>query len=140
MVEGAAADPMLEHHSIASALSALEHSPLSRKKAMLLALLVDAAIDALAADDVLAHRSAVADSDPALALVMELCAMSDKGPRLILEPVTITPAEAATLREADYMVSLYNSATVQRVRISWSDGRREDALTVLRQAAAALER
>ena len=66
--------------------------------------------------------------------------MSDNGSRLILEPVTITPAEAATLREADYMVSLYNSATVQRVRISWPDGRREDALTVLRQAAAALER
>jgi hypothetical protein len=38
------------------------------------------------------------------------------------------------------MVSLYNSATVQRVRIAWADGRRENALEVLRQAVAALER
>jgi hypothetical protein len=131
---------MLEHHSIAAALEALEHSPLSRKKAMLLALLIDAAIDAGAADDLLAHRAAVAKAHPALALVMELCAMREDGPSLVIEPATIAAADAASLSEADYMVSLYNSATVQRVRIAWADGRREDALTVLRQAVAALER
>jgi hypothetical protein len=129
---------MLEHPSIPTALAALEQSPLSRKKALLLALLIDAAIEA-GADDPLAARAAAA-SDAALALVMELCAMREEGARLVLETVAITAADAATVREADYMVSLYNAGTVQRVRISWTDGRRENALAVLRQAVAALER
>jgi hypothetical protein len=129
---------VLEHPSISTALVALDHSPLSRKKAMLLALLIDEAIDA-GADDPLAARAAAA-SNPALALVMELCAMREDGPRLVLETVAITAEDAASVREADYMVSLYNAGTVQRVRIAWPDGRREDALSVLRQAVAALER
>ena len=129
---------MLEHSSIYTALATLEASPLSRKKAMLLALLFDAVIEA-GADDPLAARAAAA-SHPALATVMELAAMREEGPRLVLEAITVSAAEAATLREADYMVSLYNGATVQRVRIAWPDGRREDALTLLRRAVAALER
>ena len=128
---------MLEHSSISTALATLEASPLSRKKAMLLALLIDAVIEA-GADDPLAARAAV--THPALATVMELAAMREEGPRLVLEAITVSAAEAATLREADYMVSLYNGATVQRVRIAWPDGRREDALTLLRRAVAALER
>ena len=131
---------MLEHHSITSALAALETSPLSRKKAMLLALLIDAEIDRRAGDDPLGARAALAYASPALAAVMDLAAMRDTSPRLALEPVTVSAEEAKTLREADYMVSLYNAATVQRVRIAWPDGRREDALEVLRQAVAALER
>ena len=131
---------MLEQPSISAALAALEHAPLSRKKAMLLALLIDEAIEVSANDDPLAHRAAVAQTHPALALVMELCAMREDGPRLTLEPMTITAADAPALHEADYMVSLYNSGTVQRVRLAWPDGRREDALTVLRQAVAELER
>jgi hypothetical protein len=131
---------MLEHHSIPTAIAALEASPLSRKKAMLLALLIDAEIDRRAGDDPLAARAALAGTAPALAIVMELAAMRETGPRLVLEPVTITADEAKTLREADYMVSLYNAATVQRVRIAWPDGRRADALASLRQAVAALER
>src|SRR5215216_6743247 len=113
---------MLEHHSITTVLAALEHSPLSRKKAMLLALLIDAQIDAQADDDLLAYRAALAKANPALGLVMDLCAMREGGPSLVLEPVTITAADAASLREADYMVSLYNAATVQRVRFAWRDG------------------
>ena len=45
MVVGAALALHLEHPSIATALAALEASPLSRKKAMLLTLLIDAAIE-----------------------------------------------------------------------------------------------
>jgi hypothetical protein len=131
---------MLEHHSISTALAALEHSPLSRRKAMLLALLIDAEVDRRAGDDPLEYRAALAQTHPALGLVMELGAMRAGGPSLVLEPVTITAADAASVSEADYMVSLYNSATVPRVRIAWADGRREDALDVLRQAVAALER
>ena len=129
---------MLEHPSISAALAALEAAPLSRKKAMLLVLLIDAAIDD-GADDPLARRADAA-AHPALATVMELTAMRDDGPRLVLEAVTVTAAEAATLREADYMVSLYNAATVQRVRVAWPDGRRADALALLLQAVAVLER
>jgi hypothetical protein len=128
---------MLEHPSISTALAALERSPLSRKRAMLLALLVDEAIGA-GVDDPLAARTATADN--ALAIVMELCAMREDGPRLVLEQVVVAAADAAGLSEADYMVSLYNGGTMQRVRIAWPDGRRADALEVLRQAVAALER
>jgi hypothetical protein len=104
---------------------------------MLLALLIDAAIEQ--GDDPLAQR-AIAAAHPALATVMELAAMREDGPRLVLEAVTVTAAEAASLREADYMVSLYNGGTVQRVLVGWPDGRRADALSLLRQAVAALER
>ena len=138
MVVGAALALHLEHPSIATALAALEASPLSRKKAMLLTLLIDAAIGD-GADDPLAQRAAAA-AHPALATVMELAAMREDGPRLLLEGVTVTAAEASALREADYMVSLYNGGTVQRVLVGWPDGRRADALSLLRQAVAALER
>lgn len=131
---------MLVHLAIATALEAYEASPLSRKKAMLVALLIDAQIDRRMTGDPLAYRSKLSYATPALGFVMELAAMREGGVQLVIEPVTISAEEAATLKEADYMVSLYNKATVQRVRFAWSDGRREDALTVLRQAAAALER
>lgn len=130
---------MLEHASIHAALAALEAAPLSRKKAMLLVLLLDEAIGA-GADDPLARRAELAAAHPALATVIDLAAMHETGPRLVLEPVAVDAAQAAALREADYMVSLYNGATVQRLRIAWADARRADALDLLRQAAAALER
>lgn len=127
--------------AIGTALRAFEASPLSRKKALLTALLIDARIDRDApGDDPLAYRANLSYRFPVLGIVMDLCAMRDTSPSIVLEPVTITAEQAGTVREADFMVSLYNSATVQRVRIAWPDGRREDALEVLRQAAAALER
>src|SRR5690606_21568223 len=91
-----AAHTLLEHDSISVALAALEKSPLSRKRTMLLALLLDAKVDARASGDVLAHRAATAQAHPSIGLVMELCAMLDNGPRLVLEPVTVTAAEAAS--------------------------------------------
>ena len=130
---------LLERSSIAAALAALDAAPLSRKKAMLLVLLIDAAIGA-GAEDLLAHRAAVAAGDADLAAVMALAAMRVDGPRLAVEAARVTAAESGALSEADYMVSLYNGGTVQRVKIAWPDGRREDALGVLRRAAAALER
>ncbi len=131
---------MLVHLALTTALAALEESPLSRKKAMLLALLIDAQIDRRMTGDALTYRSNLSYRSPPLGFVMELAAMREGGVQLVLEPVTISAEEAATLREADYMVSLYNKATVQRIRFAWKDGRREDALTVLRAAVAALER
>jgi hypothetical protein len=130
----------LEQHSISAALAALEQSPLSRKRAMLLALLIDARLDGRTGGDRLAHRAAMARACPALGLVLELCAMRENGARLVLEPVAVTAADSPSLSEADYMVSLYNGGTVQRVRLAWPEGRREDALAVLRAAVTFLER
>jgi hypothetical protein len=130
---------MVERDTIRAALAAFEGAPLSRKRAMLAVLLVDAAIGE-GAGDVLAARAAVAEREPALGVVMELAAMREAGPRLVVEALAVPEAEVAALSEADYMVSRYNDGTVQRVRIAWADGRRTDALETLRQAVAALER
>ncbi len=130
---------MVERDTIRAALAAFEGAPLSRKRAMLAVLRVDAAIGE-GTEDVLAARAAVARKEPALGVVMELAAMREAGPRLVVEAVTVPEAEVGALSEADYMVSRYNGGTVQRVRIAWPDGRRADALATLRQAVAALER
>ena len=110
---------------------------------MLLALLVDAEIDrrfdAGRDGDLLDYRALVAAGSEPLALVMELAALRAGGAHLVLEPVTVAASEAPALPESDYMVSLYNGATVPRVLIALGDARRE-ALGVLRAAVAALGR
>ena len=130
---------MLERHSIESALAGLEAAPQSRKRAMLLVLLVDAAIDARcpAGADPLAWRAERATADAALALVMELAAMRDDGARLVVEAVEVPLAEYPALTEAHYMVSLYNGATVPRLRVV-AGSTAADALPLLRRAVAAL--
>jgi hypothetical protein len=131
---------MTEHHSITTALAALEAAPMSRRRAMLLALLIDAEIDRrlAAGGDILAHRATLAAGDPTLALVMTLAALREDGPRLVLEPVEVPLADYPALSEAEYMVSLYNHASVPRVLIALPDGGRLDALETLRAAVAAL--
>jgi hypothetical protein len=131
---------MTEPRSITTAFAALEAAPMSRKRAMLAVLLIDAEIDRrlAAGGDILTHRAALAAREPALALVMELAAMREAGPRLVLEPVEVPPADYPGLSEAEYMVSLYNNATVPRVRVALVDGSRHDALAALRAAVAAL--
>lgn len=129
---------MTEQNSIDPALADLTAAPLSRKAAMLVALLIDRAVDARfrasGADDRLAYRAGLAAGSDALALVMALAAMREGGVRLVLEPVTLAAADAAGLSEPDYMVSLYNAGTVQRVLIA--DGAaRHDALKTLHEAA-----
>ena len=126
---------MLEPRSIPTALAALEASPLSRKKAMLLALLIDEAIDNARPDtaDLLGHRQSIALAHPALALVMELVALRDTGPRLVVEALDAPP-----LSEAEYMVSVYNAGTIPRLMIV-ADGVAREALPLLRQAVAELD-
>ncbi len=115
---------------------------MSRKAAMLVVLLIDAAIDrrfeAGADGDVLEFRAALAARSPALALVMELAALRDGAARLVVEPVEVPLADYPKLSEAEFMVSLYNDATVPRVLVATADGKRADALAVLREAVAAL--
>ena len=116
-----------------SRLAMLEAAPMSRRKAMLLVLLIDEAIDAGLAPggDLLAHRRTVA-TNPDLAIVMELAGMREGGARLVVEAV-----EGETQSEAEYMVSLYNAGTVPRLMIA-RDGSSEEALPLLRRAVAAL--
>jgi hypothetical protein len=123
-------------------LSEAAAAPLSRKKAMLVALLIDGFVDRLCAatgaDDILVFRAGLAATSPALALVLALGAMSADGPRLAVETVDVPLTDYSALAVEDFMVSLYNDNTVQRVRIAEADGTRHDAHAVLRAAIAAL--
>lgn len=127
----------------AAAVAAFRAAPLSRKKAMLAALLVDAALDAQfvptpGRDDILDYRAGRMAASPALALVADLAAMRLDGPRLIVESVEVPLADYNRLSVEDFMVSLYNHHSVQRVRIALPDSARHDAVTVLSDALAEL--
>jgi hypothetical protein len=118
--------------------AAAQAAPLSRRKAMLVAALIDAFVDRVAAEraeDVLAFRQAAAGS-PALALVVALC--GGEGVRLELEAVQVPVAEFGKLAVEDFMVSLYNDHSVQRLMVVGPDGVRQDAQKVLAAAMATL--
>lgn len=123
------------------AVAAARAAPQSRKAAMLAALQLDAAVDALARagdeNDILAGRSALRYRLPALAPILDLAAMD--GTILVLEPVEVALGDYPALGVEDFMVSLYNGRTVPRVLIAWPDGRRQDVHEVLAAALAALE-
>ena len=118
-------------------------APLSRKRAMLAVLLVDAAADALYAtsgeDDILAFRERLATESDALALAFALATQLEDGPRLVVEPVEVPIADYPQLGVEDFMVSLYNGRTVQRVRIA-AGTERHDVHAVLAAAMAELDR
>jgi hypothetical protein len=126
----------------AAAVAAARAHPLSRKRAMLAALLVDAAVDAAFAssseDDPLAFRARLARESEPLALTLALAAMEEGGPRLVVEPVAVPLENYSALPVEDFMVSLYNDHTVPRVRIALADGTRRDVHAVLEAALAAL--
>jgi hypothetical protein len=117
-------------------------APLSARKAMLVAMLIDAYADRLFAaqsgeDDILAFRARLAANAPALGLVFELCALRAEGARLVIEAVDVPLADYGGLEIEDFMVSLYNDHAVQRVRIALLDGSRRDVHEVLAEAIAA---
>jgi hypothetical protein len=115
---------------------------LSRKKAMLAAHLVDAFADRLfaaraePAADILAWRAGLAAAHPALALVFDVVAGRVE---LVTEAVEVPIADYGRLSVEDFMVSLYNDHTVQRVRIVTADGGRADVHAVLADAVGALK-
>ena len=124
----------------AEAVAAARAAPLSARKALLAALLVDAVADAhFAAEakggDILAFRESLAAGSDALALVFALAA---RRADLVTEAVTVPLADYGQLSVEDFMVSLYNANTVQRIRIVTPDGRRVDVHDVLAAALAAL--
>lgn len=110
---------------------------------MLVALLVDVYVDRLfaadaGADDSLAYRRALKDASPALRALLDLCAMHPDGPQLVIEAVEVPLADYGQLPVHDFMVSLYNDHTVQRVRVAFPDGARRDAHELLAAAISAL--
>lgn len=110
---------------------------------MLVAMLIDAFVDRMFAalppdaGDILEYRAEVAASSPALGLLLALCSRRD-GVDLVTEAVQVPIADYGKLSEADFMVSLYNDHSVQRVQIVGADGERRDMHEVLREAMGAL--
>jgi hypothetical protein len=113
---------------------------LSRRKAMLAAYLIDAHADRLfaarnePAADVLVFRAGLATAYPALGLVFDLVAGRTE---LVTDAVEVPITEYGKLRVEDFMVSLYNQHTVQRLRIV-AGSERHDAHEVLNDAVEAL--
>jgi hypothetical protein len=127
-----------------AAFADAEAAPLSAKKAMLVAMLVDAAIDrifaasASATGDLLAFRADIAARAPALAEIMALASLRPDGPRLVTDAVQVPIADYGSLSTPDFMVSLYNGHTVQRVLIARPDGTRAEIHPLLRAAIVEL--
>ncbi|KRA55715.1 hypothetical protein [Devosia sp. Root635] len=133
----------LDHHRayLEAEWLAARAAPLSRRKAMLVAALVDAYVDRMfaadGADDILVYRERVAMASPALGLIMALCAGRD-GMSVVTEAVAVPLADYGALGVEDFMVSLYNDHTVQKLRLALPDGGRLDLMDVLGEAIAAL--
>lgn len=122
--------------------AAAQAAPLSIRKTLLVASLIDAYADRLfaaddTADDILVFRSALVDETPVLDPIFALCSQRPDGPRLVLSPTEVPLSQYTQLGVADFMVSLYNNHTVQRVQFAYPDGTQLDAQTIL---GAAIER
>ena len=118
-------------------------APLSLRRAMLVAALLDAYADRLfaaapEADDILVFRAELVAAVPALGQVFELCAQRIGGPRLAVEAMSVPTSNLGALPVEDFMVSLYNDHTVQRVFLAWPGGARRLAHDVLAEAMNAL--
>jgi hypothetical protein len=117
-------------------------APLSLREAMLVAMLLDGFVDRLfaatpEAGDILQFRDAVAEGSAALGPVMALAAQRD-GFRMVTAAVAVPIVDYGRLPVEDFMVSLYNEHSVQRLRIVQPDGSRRDALALLGEAMDAI--
>lgn len=124
-------------------------APLSARKTLLVAVLLDNFADRVfeahrfsapakvfAAEDPPAFRAVVAERMPALGLIFDLGAMRPDGPRLVTRAVEVPIADYHKLRVEDFMVSLYNGNTVQRVLIAAPGAPDRLALELLGEAIA----
>jgi hypothetical protein len=121
--------------------------PLSSRKALLVAVLLDNFCDrafeilrklgsaqVFQAPDVLAFRRCLRNEEPALGLIFDLCATAPNGPRLETRTIEVAIEAYGELSIEDYMVSLYNANTVQRVVIVNEMGEFQAAHHVLHKA------
>ncbi|GLS19238.1 hypothetical protein GCM10007874_22550 [Labrys miyagiensis] len=143
----------IEFARVAEALAVARAHRLSSRKTLLAAVLLDnfcdRAFEALRrsspsrifdAEDVLAFRERLRAEEPALGLIFDLCASAPGGPRLEIRAVAVPIEEYGRLSIEDYMVSLYNDNTVQRVVIAAGDGSMQLAHEVLGKAMAYLSK
>ena len=119
---------------------AAQAAPLSARKLALVCGLADAYADRLFAeqsdaDDILEFRRGLAGRSPELGLCF---AVVRGDARLLTEAVQVPLSDYGQLRVEDFMVSLYNDHSVQRVRIALADGTRLLAHDVVGQAVAFL--
>ena len=127
--------------------------PLSSRKTLLVAVLLDNVCDqAFAelrgrhpespfhADDVLAFREHLRMQAPALHLIFGLCAFAPGSPRLETRAVAVPIEAYRGLSVEDFMVCLYNAGAVQRVVIVEEGGGTHLAHEVLGEAIEHLER
>ena len=91
------------------------------------------------AEDLPAYRAILREKSPALAIIFDLCAMRPEGPTLKVVAVEVPIAEYHKLGIEDFMVSLYNQNTVQRVVVAWGDGRQALAHEILGEAVGYTE-
>ena len=122
--------------------AAAQAAPLSIRKALLVASLIDAYADRLfaaddSAEDILVFRAALVAETPALGPIFALCGQRPDAPRLVLSATEVPLSQYTQLGVADFMVSLYNAHTVQRVQFASPDSTQLDAQTIL---GAAIER
>lgn len=109
---------------------------------MLAAYLIDAFVDRLfaaraePAGDILAFRADIAAAHASLGLVLDLVAARVE---LRLEAVEVPLSDYNSLSVEDFMVSLYNQHSVQRLRIVLPDGMRTDVHAVLAATVVALQ-
>ena len=128
---------------LAEAIAAAQAAPLSRRKALLAAMLIDAYIDRVFAtgglgDDILDYRAMVAERWAPLGLLLRLCAQQGDV-ELVIDAVAVPIEDYGGLSVEDFMVSLYNDHSVQRLLLVSSDGARHDMQAVLSAALTALE-
>lgn len=120
-------DPLAERFALIEAEYRLSlAAPLSRRKALLVAVLLDDFADRCfdawrhepervhGAADPIAYRAELARRSPAMAAVF---ALGNQTATLRLDSVEIPIADYPALGVEDFMVSLYNGNTVQRVML-----------------------
>ena len=123
---------------LAEAIAAAQTAPLSRRKALLAAMLIDAHVDRVfaaggAGDDILDYRAAVAGRSAPLGLLLRLCGQQGDL-ELVTEAVAVPIEDYGSLSVEDFMVSLYNDHSVQRLMLVGLDGQPELAHPVLMAA------
>ena len=127
-------------------------APLSARKVLLVAVLLDHFADlvftrwrdmperVLGAQDVLDWRATLAKQCPALALVAHLASGKHDGATLRIDTIRLPIADYPALGIEDYMVSLYNQNSVQRVVVARRDGSTVLAHDILAAALAYLDK
>lgn len=140
---------LADHFSmILAEIADLDAHPLSARQAKLVLTLFDKFADRVyfdrrdrapeplaAAADIIAWRDGLRARCPALGAIFDACAVPPVG-GLVTAAVEVPLADFPRLSTADFMVSLYNGLTVQRVLLAAPDGPTRLAREVIGEALA----